>query len=67
MLVGSEEIALRSLSPEEVFHKAFLGQLFWGPCLATGVRSGKVVDVEASLEKQMRGGGVVRGSWLDFA
>ena len=26
---GSEEIALQSLSPEEGFHKAFMGYLFW--------------------------------------
>ena len=28
MPVGSEEIALQSLSPEEEFHKAFTGYLF---------------------------------------
>ena len=33
----------------------------------TRVRSGKVVDAEASVQKQMCRGGVVRGSWLDFA
>ena len=26
---GSDEIALQSLSPEEGFHKAFMGYLFW--------------------------------------
>ena len=52
MPVGSEEIALLSLSLEEVFHKAFMGYLFQVHAWKTRVRSGKVVDVEASLWKQ---------------
>ena len=68
MLVGSEEIDLQSLSPEEGFHKTFMGQLFQvGLVGQTRVRTGKVVDAEASLQKRMHGGGVVRGSRLDFA
>ena len=31
------------------------------------MRSGTVVDAEASLQKEMWGWGVVRGRWLDFA
>ena len=65
-LAGSEEIALRSLSPKEGFHKAFMGWLFWIRAWRTGVRLGKVVDAEASLQMCVLGG-VVRGSWLDFA
>ena len=30
------------------------------------MRTGKVVVAEGSLQKQMHGGGVVRGSWPDF-
>ena len=57
---GSEEITLWNLSPKEGFHKAFYGLPLLGPCLAgrTGVRSGKEVDAETSLQKQMCGGGV---------
>ena len=32
----------------------------------TGVRTGRAVIAEATLQKQMCGEGVVRGSWLDF-
>ena len=54
-------MAVRSLSPEE----GFTG-LLWAPSSGsmlgwsdwTGVRSGKVVDAETSLQKQMCGGGV---------
>ena len=55
MLAGSEEIALQSLSPGDGFHKAFTGLPLPGPCLAgrTGVRSGKGVDAETGLQKQM--------------
>ena len=59
-------------SPESEPHRrvsqGFYGLPLPGPCLAgrTRVRSGKVVDAETSLQKQMHGGGVVRGSWLDF-
>lgn len=58
---GSDEIALQSLSPEEGFHKAFMGYVFQVPSLAswTGVTSGKVVDAETNLQKQMHGGGLV--------
>ena len=54
---GSEEIALQSLSPEEGFY----GPRLPGPSLAgwTGVTSGKVVDAETNLQKQMHGGGLV--------
>ena len=31
------------------------------------MRTGKVIDAGASLQKQMCRGGVVRGSWPDFA
>ena len=67
MLMGSEEIALQSLSPKEGFHKAFMGYLFQVHVWQTGVRSSKVANVEASLQKQVHGGGVAGGSWLDFA
>ena len=55
--------------PRRRVSQGFYGLLLPGPSLAgqTGVRSGKVVDVGASLQKQMCGGGMVRGSWLDFA
>ena len=55
--------------PQRRVSQGFYGLPLPGPCLAgrTRVRSGKVVDAEASLQKQMHGGGVVRGSWLDFA
>ena len=59
MPAGSEEITLWSLSPKEGFHKAFMGQFFWVHAWRTGVRSGKAVDAEASLQKQMCGEGVV--------
>ena len=66
MPVGSEEIALQSLIPEEGFQKAFTGFLFQVPAWQTRVRSEKI-DAKASLWELMHGGGVVRGSWLDFA
>lgn len=49
--------------------QGFYGLPLPGLCLAgqTRVRSGKTAGAEASLQKQMHGGGVVRGSWLDFA
>ena len=55
--------------PQRRVSQGFYGLPLPDPCLAgrTGVRSGKVVDVIISLQKQMCGGGVVRGSWLDFA
>ena len=58
--VGSEEIALWSLSPEEGFTR-FYGLVLLGPCLAghTRVRTGRVVIAEANLQKQMHGGGLV--------
>ena len=56
---GSMEITLWSLNPEEGFHKAFMGYLFRVHAWQTRVTSGKVVDVETSLQKQMCGGGVV--------
>ena len=31
------------------------------------MRTGRVVIAEATLQKQMCGGGVLRESWLDFA
>ena len=48
--VGSEEIALWSLRPEEGFTR-FYGLVLLGPCLAggTGMGTAKVVDAEASL------------------
>ena len=59
--VGSEEIDLQSLSPEEGFHKAFMGYVFrvhaW--LVGLGVTAGKVVDAETNLQEQMCGGGVV--------
>ena len=58
MPAGSEEIALQSLSPEEGFHKAFMGYVFQVQAW-TGVTSGKVVDAETNLQKQMCGGEVV--------
>ena len=41
--------------------QGFYGLRLPGPCLAswTGVTSGKVVDAETNLQKQMCGGGVV--------
>jgi len=41
------------------FHTAFMGYLFQLCAWQTRVRSGKVVDAEASLQMQMHGGGVV--------
>ena len=55
--------------PRRRISQGFYGLRLPGPCLAgqTRVRSGKGVIVETSLQKWMRGGEVVRGSWLDFA
>ena len=53
---------LWSLSPEKGwFSQGFYGLRLPGPSLAgwTGVTSGKVVDAETSLQKQMHGGGLV--------
>ena len=67
MPAGSEEITLQSLSPEEGFHKAFMGYLFLVRVWRTSMISCKVVDAEASLQEQMHGGEVVRGNWLGFS
>ena len=67
IMPAGSEISLPSLSPEEGFKKVFMGYLFWVCAWWTRVKSGKVVDMGASLQMQMHSGGVVRGSWLDFA
>ena len=56
---GSKEITLQGLSPEKGFHKAFMGYLFWVHAWQARVRTSRVIDVGASLQKQMCGGGVV--------
>ena len=55
--------------PRRGVSQGFYGLPLAGPCLAggTGVRSGKVVDAETSLQKQVCGGGVVGAvgwTWL---
>ena len=48
--VGSEEMALQSLSPKEGFLKAFMGWFSWVHAWGqTTVRTGKAIDAEASL------------------
>ena len=57
---GSEEIDLQSLSPEEGFHKAFMGYFFRVHAWLVGPSDFRqVVDAETNLQKQMHGGGVV--------
>ena len=55
--------------PRRRVSQGFYGQPLLGVCLAgrTRVRTGRVVIAEATLQKQMHGGGVVRSNWLDFA
>ena len=60
---SSEEIALCSPAsePRRRASQGFYGLPLPGPCLAgwTRATSGKAVDAETSLQKQMCGGGVV--------
>ena len=55
--------------PRRRVSQGFYGLAVLGPCLAgrTRVRTGRNIIVEATLQKQMGGGGVVRDNWLDFA
>ena len=65
--LGSEEIALWSLSPEEGFHKAFMGQFFRDCAQWTRVRTGEVTRCRNEFTEADVWGRSGWGSWLDFA
>ena len=70
MPAGSGEITLWSPSPEEGFHKAFMGYLFGVHAWLVGLDQSEVRQGNRCRNKLTEADvfwGVVGGSWLDFA